>query len=487
MKTMANTATLIVFLSISVLVRSNPVSEWSTSRSDYGLQQSAQFDRYILVRSDDDFSNSQIYQSSLEADGSFSKPSIVDLGPWGHRYSDPMISADGQTLLYISDRPMSIDDDRSDYNIWRADWQHGRWQTLGPLPISINSEHDELGPEIHGQTLFFSSNRSGRLQLYQADLSTSPTIVSLFEPLKHMAGQVSDLTFSPDGQLAVFWQLLPNAKHTKLKAIRWTDGQWQSPQLLRTFIPTSGHVLTPQFSADARWLYYAASGDEQSDLDIYRIATDKAFSQSWYTAHLAAKVLPLLAPPEFFAGLMGFSFDLFIDQPNQTVTRNHTSMLFSPFSICQLSGQLQRWSDGLTGFKRYGGQPVGTMSKEEIDQLMSAIEANFIYLLKQRQPRWRQLYANTAEQGRLFRLQLNDVSAYSVLLDNSLQKIEQLRYDDGAIGVESDYQRINQLWWPMQFRLHRGDTQLASGRFEQVTLRSSNACQGLWDELANTP
>lgn len=71
--------------------------------------------------------------------------------------SQPSISADGNTLYFVSNRPGGI----GGYDIWKSTLNDdSRWTTPTNLGVGINTEFDESTPFIHsdGKTLYFSSD-----------------------------------------------------------------------------------------------------------------------------------------------------------------------------------------------------------------------------------------------------------------------------------------------------------------------------------------
>lgn len=71
--------------------------------------------------------------------------------------SQPSISADGNTLYFLSNRPGGY----GGYDIWKSNLDiEGRWTTPTNLGPTINTPYDEGTPFIHadGKTLFFSSD-----------------------------------------------------------------------------------------------------------------------------------------------------------------------------------------------------------------------------------------------------------------------------------------------------------------------------------------
>ncbi len=69
--------------------------------------------------------------------------------------SQPSLSADGNTLYFVSDRRGG----RGKRDIWMSQWVDGKWGKARNLGPTINTPEEEVSPFIHvnGETLYFSS------------------------------------------------------------------------------------------------------------------------------------------------------------------------------------------------------------------------------------------------------------------------------------------------------------------------------------------
>ncbi|KWW30177.1 MAG: OmpA/MotB domain-containing protein [bacterium P3] len=148
-----------------------------------------------------------LYQSVWHSDR-WGKPR--NMGPainTGNWESQPSLSADGQTLFFVSDRPGGY----GGTDIWMSRRVDGEWGTpvnLGPV---INTAGHEAGPFIHydGRTLYFSS--TGHPGMGGSDLFVSrlQDDGSWSEPENlgypvNTEGDESRLVVSADGRTAYF-------------------------------------------------------------------------------------------------------------------------------------------------------------------------------------------------------------------------------------------------------------------------------------------
>jgi len=451
------------------------VSQLSSPLNDYNFNLSSQYNTAVFARSEEDFKGAKVWQVNIDKDNNFETPQQVTLGPDQYRYSDPMLSADGQTLLFISDMPLNQKDIAKDYNIWQATWTAGKWTNIHPLSDIINSEEDELGPEIHNDILYFSSARTGKLSIYQTNISKRTLIVTPYMPIQHKSKQQSDLTFSPDGNIAVFWQLSDNKKDSKLMMQHRSSKGWSQPQFMKDEVQSAAYEFTPQFSPDGQWLYITSNRDAESfkQLNIHRFSTQKIFPKTWYQHSLSAVTLPILASKERMQSIHSFEYDLSIEQ-SDILNKAHVRIEFSPFNIWKVTGDQLSWTDGNNGYKKNSLEIEQPLNEQEITRLVQSARYNFIYMFKHPQTKLYRQYAMAREKDRLYRIHAQGLRPFTVLLNASNNTIEQLRYDDLALGLENKYRNIDGLFWPMNFEFKKDNKMLAKGVFSDVKLNSQN-------------
>ncbi len=116
--------------------------------------------------------------------------------------SQPSLSADGNTLYFVSDRRGGF----GKRDIWMSTWQDSLWSKARNLGAKINTPEEEVSPFIHvnGQTLFYSSkgfDGMGGYDIYYSELInqnwTQPK--NLGYPINTSDDQVS-LFITADGE-----------------------------------------------------------------------------------------------------------------------------------------------------------------------------------------------------------------------------------------------------------------------------------------------
>ena len=251
------------------------VTPVSSDLNDYNLSLDGAEQVMVFARSEAEFRNARILIAEKSGAG-WSAPVPISFSDERYADSDPWLTPDGKMLYFISDRPAEgREQGRTDYDIWRSNRTVEGWSPPEHLGPEVNSRGQELGPELHDGTLFFSSARKsglGVLDIYRAEV-----VGGQFEPAKLIEGPFntdsseSDFTLSSDGKSALFWRLLDD-RGTIHISYREHD-RWSEPVPLADPINSGPFNFTPSFSADGRQIRYASTvereGQEIGLADIY--------------------------------------------------------------------------------------------------------------------------------------------------------------------------------------------------------------------------
>lgn len=246
----------------------------SSERSDYNLSTSGDGRHRVFARSDADFRNAMIYESGRGPDG-WSAPAPIAFADPRWRDSDPWLTPDGATLYFISDRPTATRPDKRDLDLWRATRTDDGWNAPEHLGDAVNSPGEELGPELHGGVLYFSSTRpgsAGGLDIYAARQVGSgfDAAQALPAPI-NSPGVESDFTLSPDGSTAVFWRVVEG--RLLLHRATREGADWRVAEALGADANPGPGQITPAFSADGRRLTFASDvarpGQAAGLFDLY--------------------------------------------------------------------------------------------------------------------------------------------------------------------------------------------------------------------------
>ena len=252
------------------------LAEYSSGKNDYNLSSDRAERTRVFARSEADFANAMIYISQRKG-GRWSPPEPIGFTDPRYSDTDPWLTADGRTLYFASNRPTADRPDKKDLDLWRSRrGLDGRWSAPESLGPAVNGPGPELGPELHGDILYFASARkSGRggLDIYAARARDGgfPDSAELLSGPFNTAASESDFTLSPDGRRAVFWRMIGDRGilHTASR----TGGAWSVPVPLGDDVNIGPFNFTPAFTRDGRSLRFASTrprpGQSEGMADIY--------------------------------------------------------------------------------------------------------------------------------------------------------------------------------------------------------------------------
>ena len=134
--------------------------------------------------------------------------------------SDPQISPDGATIVYVRNF-MDIMADRGRSNLWQisADGSRNRALTTG----TANDYSPRWSPD--GRRLLYLSGREGKVQLYLRWMDTGQTAV-----LTHLTHSPGSLAWSPDGRRIAFTMMVPHRRKPFVSLPEKPQGaKWAKP------------------------------------------------------------------------------------------------------------------------------------------------------------------------------------------------------------------------------------------------------------------
>ncbi|HEU0134258.1 MAG TPA: hypothetical protein VFR28_05505 [Allosphingosinicella sp.] len=251
------------------------VPELSSPRNDYNPSYDRSETLLVFARSDADFANAKIHVSEKRR-GRWSEPRPISFSDARYSDTDPWLTPDGDTLYFASNRSTDGGPARKDLDLWRARRDRaGLWSVPEPLGAAVNSSGPELGPELHGDTLYFSSARKGGkggLDIYAArkTLDGFDAAVPIGAPFNSATSE-SDFTLSADGRRAIFWRMVGDRGVLHV-ADRMRSG-WSAPVPLPDSINIGPFNFTPSLGRDGTTLRFASTrsrpGQAEGMADIY--------------------------------------------------------------------------------------------------------------------------------------------------------------------------------------------------------------------------
>lgn len=252
--------------------------------NDYNLNASADGRTLVFARSEAEFRNARILVAERTADG-WSEPRPVDFTDARYGDSDPWLTPDGRALYFVSNRPAEgRSGERQDNDLWRSVRDGDGWSDPEHLGNLVNSPGQELGPELHGGRLYFSSTRrggAGGLDIYAAPAEGESfgAPAALPAPI-NTATSESDFTLLPDGRTALMWRVVDGRGVIHVARLA-DDETWQTPQPLPAAANPGPFNFTPQLSPDGRSLWFATTvtrdGQRAGLADAYETSTAGLF------------------------------------------------------------------------------------------------------------------------------------------------------------------------------------------------------------------
>ncbi|QDQ26865.1 hypothetical protein FNU76_11100 [Chitinimonas arctica] len=246
----------------------------------YNLQE--QRDLRVFARSAADFKQSKIFWQQ-KINGQWQAPQRLPFSNERWRDSDPHLSNNGKTLVFISDRPVDGEQALGQLDLYESTLSEGKWSAPQRLSESLQSKSYELGPERYGNQLYFGSYRKGgpgKVSIYRSERLADgghSAPVALPAPV-NVGPSNSDFTLSPDGRFALWWSDRDAGKNGSDADIFLAErvGADFGPAIrLPAPINGPGFEFTPSVSSDGQWLIFAStrSGAHAAGLSqLYRVS-----------------------------------------------------------------------------------------------------------------------------------------------------------------------------------------------------------------------
>ncbi len=241
----------------------------------YNLQETRELRVFALSQAG--FKRSRIVVQRRQG-GQWAQPETLPFADPRWRDSDPHLSADGMLLTFVSDRPEQGDAPLGQLDLFESRFEGGRWGAPRRLAEALQSPGYELGPERHGEHLYFASYRSGgpgKLSVYSGrpgGVNEAP------QPLPapvNLGDHNSDFSLSPDGRYAIWWSNrdAPGGKGGDLYLTERVGAGFGPALRLPEPVNGPAFEFTPSVSADGRWLYFASTRDDAAGLShMYRVS-----------------------------------------------------------------------------------------------------------------------------------------------------------------------------------------------------------------------
>lgn len=202
------------------------------------------------------------------ARGAWSKPEIL---PFSGQYrdTDPVLSPDGDSVLFASDRPVG-GKDLHRWSIWRARRSAAGWEEPKLVPGAVNSEGSQVFASIaaNGNIYFASSRKTGDYDVFRARLVDGEyrEAEDLGPVLNGPGIDTFEATIAPDEGFLLLGSFGREGGYGSSDiwvSFRQGDG-WRKPVNLGPKINGRARDYSPRISGDRKWIYFTS---EKSFLD----------------------------------------------------------------------------------------------------------------------------------------------------------------------------------------------------------------------------
>lgn len=200
--------------------------------------------------------------------GAWSKPEVL---PFSGQYrdSDPVLSPDGKTLLFASDRPLAGSRGKSFY-IWAAQKTANGWDQPRPLEGAVNSEGSQVFASVSNNgDLYFTSDRKGQFDIYRSRLVNGkyPDAEDLGPTINGPAISSLEAFVAPDESYLLIGSFgrQPGYGNSDLFISYNEGGSWSAPKNLGPAINTLAREYSPRVTADGKWLVFTSERGMQTE------------------------------------------------------------------------------------------------------------------------------------------------------------------------------------------------------------------------------
>jgi hypothetical protein len=194
--------------------------------------------------------------------GRWSEPEVMPFSGL-YRDSDPVLSPDGKTMYFASDRPVNGKDEHR-FQIWQVKRAENKWGEPALVAGVINREASQVFASVtnDGTMYFTSSRKNGQYDIYRSNLvNGNYAEAEDLGPMVNQPGVWSlEAWVAPDESYLLIGSFGREGGYgnSDLFVSFRQDGVWSKPVNLGPEINTAAREYSARVSADGKWLYYAS-------------------------------------------------------------------------------------------------------------------------------------------------------------------------------------------------------------------------------------
>jgi hypothetical protein len=231
----------------------------STNQDEFGAMPDTDWSTLYFDRSIPAHYHYVMYVSHQKS-GKWSTPEIL---PFSGQYrdSDPVISSDGKTLYFVSDRPApNLEPNR--FHAWAAERTPNGWTNLHALQGAVNEKgNTEFISFAANGNMYFTSDRAGA----SFDVYCSRLVEGKFQPAESLGPAVNDGRYTieafvaPDESFLLLGSFaLDSLGNSDLYISYHHHGSWSKPINLGPPLNTRARDYSPRISPDGKFLLFSS-------------------------------------------------------------------------------------------------------------------------------------------------------------------------------------------------------------------------------------
>jgi len=202
-------------------------------------------------------------------EGKWQRPEVLPFSGL-YRDTDPVLTPDGKTLLFASDRPRNGMESHSFY-IWAADKTEKGWSEPQALEGPVNSAGSQVFASVarNGNLYFTSDRNKGQFDIYRSRL-----VDGQYQPAEDLGPNINgegiwslEALIAPDESYLLIGSFgrQPSFGNSDLFISYNQNGVWSKPKNLGPVINTAAREYSPRITPDGKWLVFTSERGMQTD------------------------------------------------------------------------------------------------------------------------------------------------------------------------------------------------------------------------------
>lgn len=187
--------------------------------------------------------------------------------------ADPFVTKDGQSLYFMSNRPLKPGDPvRDNTDIWKVERTAAGWGQPIHLEAPVNSEADEYYPTLADNgNIYFGSPRKGGMG--GSDIYRCRLVNGKYQPAENLGEAINTENneyegfIAPDESFLIFMATVPRGIANADFYISYRqDGVWSKAVKLPEPINSDGIEWSPKVTRDKKLFYFSSTRNRWTDV-----------------------------------------------------------------------------------------------------------------------------------------------------------------------------------------------------------------------------